>query len=150
MNNQSSKSVNNSVLPHGIKTAKTVEEFRKNLRKYFVCIKNEELYVRQKSGVKINELNCLSDLYEKVEFMDGTPRISVKVNPLKDLKEFMRETNQRFSTIGYFLDEKNFEIIDNQDDFMLDYNPLWIGIDNQIYREFFILTLGEFSGYSVD
>ena len=29
----------------------------------------------------------------------------------------------------------------------MDYEPKWIGLDNQIYREFFMLTLGEFSGY---
>lgn len=136
---------------HEIQTPKNVYEFRMNLKKYFVLMGKEEIYVQNpksgNGGIKINELNSLSDLYEKCL---GTPLISVKVHPKKDFKEFMNETNQIFSLNGYFKDEQNFEIIENQNDFMFNekYTPMWIGLDNQIYREFFILTLGDFSGYS--
>lgn len=134
-------------LPFGIKQPTTVGEFRNNLKKYFWII-GDELYVQQGSGIKINDLDSLTDLYDLIPYSSGTPEVSVKVNPIKDFTEFMIETNQVSSFNGYFLDENNYEIIKNQNDFLRNYNPKWIGIDNQIYREFFILTLGDFSGYS--
>lgn len=134
-----------------IQTPKNVVEFRKNLKKYFVLMGSEEIYVQNpksgNGGIKINTLNSLSDLYEKCI---GTPLVSVKVHPKKDFKEYMNETNQIFSLKGYFKDEQNFEVIENQIDFMFNkkYSPKWIDLDNKIYREFFMLTLGDFSGYT--
>jgi hypothetical protein len=136
---------------HKIQSPNNVVEFRKNLKKYFVLMGSEEIYVRNPKsgnvGIKINTLNSLSDLYEKCK---GTPLVSVKVHPKKDFKEYMNETNQIFSLKGYFKDEQNFEIIENQNDFMFNkkYSPMWIELDNKIYREFFMLTLGDFSGYT--
>jgi len=71
------------------------------------------------------------------------------INPIKDFKEYMLETNLFISMNGYFENEDNFEIIENQNDFLSNYNPLWIGINNKLYREFFYMTLGKFSGYSL-
>jgi len=59
----------------------------------------------------------------------------------------MLETNQFLSFDGYFMNETNYEIIENQFEFITQYSPMWIGIDNQIYREFLHLSLGDFSGY---
>ena len=60
----------------------------------------------------------------------------------------MNETNQIFSLNGYFMDENNYEIIEETETFLSDdYEPKWVGLDNKIYREFYNLTLGEFSGY---
>jgi len=134
---------------YNITTPKTVEGFRKNLKKYFVCIgeNNEELYTQMGSH-KISELNSLPDLYN-YPIEDGSPKISIKVNPIKDFKEYMLETNQFISMNGYFENEDNFEIIESQNDFLSNYNPLWIGINNKLYREFLFMTLGEFSGYSL-
>ena len=53
----------------------------------------------------------------------------------KDIKEFMRETNQIFSSNGLFENEEHFEIVEEQFEHK---NPKWVGIDNQIYREFSI------------
>lgn len=137
-------SVNNSNQPHGIKTPTTVEEFRNNLLKYFVCVE-DEVYLESGRGPKIDQMNSLMDLYG--ERPDIIPWVSVKVNPLKDFRKFMRETNQVTSINGYFLDERNYEIIESQNDYLMDYDVKWVGINNQLYREFFQLTLGEFSGY---
>ena len=134
---------------YNITTPTTVEGFRENLKKYFVCIggNKEELYT-QMSSHKISELNSLSDLYN-YPIEGGNPKISLKVNLINDFKEYMLETNQFTSMNGYFENEDNFEIIENQNDFMSNYNPIWIGINNKLYRSFLYMTLGEFSGYSL-
>ena len=133
----------NNNQPHQIQTPKTVEEFRNNLRKYFVCVK-DEVYLESGKGPKIDQMNSLLDLYGNSY---EVPWVSVKVNTLKDFREFMRETNQVTSMYGYFLDENNYEVIESQNDYLMDYDVKWVGIDNQLYREFFFLTLGAFSGY---
>ena len=134
-----------------MKTPTTVNEFRTNLKKYYVCVgKNgDELYVQncKKDRIRISELSSLDDLYKYSSSEYLTPQISPKVNPIKDFKLFMMETNQIFSMNGYFEDENNFEIIKDKLDFISNYNPKWIGLDNQLYREFYYLTLGEYSGY---
>jgi hypothetical protein len=144
--------VSNSNKPHNIQTPQNVEEFRNNLKKYFVCIdfgdNDEKLYVQNcdTDYISVNELNSLNDLYERSNHCN--PTLSPKVNPKKDFKEFMNETNQIFSFNGYFMDENNYEIIEETETFLSDdYEPKWVGLDNKIYREFYNLTLGEFSGY---
>ena len=49
-------------------------------------------------------------------------------------------------------DESRFKICDidsaeSHSEFMNTAKVMWIGLDNQIYRQFFIKTLGDFSGY---
>ena len=137
--------------PYGIKSPQNVEEFRNNLKKYFVCIgdNDDELYVQNcdTDGINVNELNSLSDLYQRCNTEYFNSMISPKVNPKKDFKEFMNETNQIFSLNGYFMDENNYEIIEDRGTFISDYEPRWVGLDNKIYREFYYLTLGKYSGY---
>ena len=144
--------VKKSNQPHGIKIPTTVEEFRQNLKKYYWSMGNKGLYVQQIGRpVKYDELNSLSDLYELVrkegrgdEIHNSKPLICPLIELTKDIKEFMRETNQIFSSNGLFENEEHFEIVEEQFEHK---NPKWVGIDNQIYREFFYLTLGKFSGY---
>ena len=117
-----------------VKTPKTVEEFRENLRKYYMCLgkdpKNlDELYIRGEHRVKIDELNSLDDLYK----FDPEPYIS----PLVDLD-------------GYEYKDKNYSIYESQRDFTDHGNPTWVKIDNQILREFYVKTLGDFSGFVTD
>ena len=50
-------------------------------------------------------------------------------------------------------DESRFKIYDidsveSHSEFMSNAKVMWIGLDNQIYRSFFIKTLGDFSGYN--
>ena len=53
--------MNNSNQPHNIQTPQNVEEFRNNLKKYFVCIgdNDDELYVQNCDSyrINVNELN---------------------------------------------------------------------------------------------
>jgi hypothetical protein len=145
MNNQNNLVMNNSNIKND-----NVNDFRNNLKKYFVTYGDDKLYVKPQNGmgfgVKFSELNSLSDLYDMMKGF-GTPTIIPKVILLKDINEFMIETNQIFSLNGYFDNENNFKIIENKDVFLKKYNPQWVKIDNQIYRDFFYLTLGQYSGY---
>ena len=143
--------VKNSNQPHQIKTPQTIEEFKTNLKKYYWSMGDEGLYVQQHSyGIKYDELNSLQDLYGIVNSKENpygvTPWICPKVELKKDIEEYMKETNQYLSCKGLFENEEHFVLIDNQFE---QKNPKWVGIDNQIWREFFYLTLGKFSGYEL-
>ena len=132
-----------------VKTPKTVEEFRENLRKYYMCLgkdpKNlDELYIRGEHRVKIDELNSLSDLYG----LHPEPMICPKVDwNMDDVHNHMDKTGQIMSCNGFFDDEKNYTLYESQMDHSKHGNPMWFKIDNQILREFFVKTLGDFSGY---
>ena len=45
-----------------VKEPKTVEQFRENLKKYYVCIR-DELYNNNGRDIDINQLNSMRDLY---------------------------------------------------------------------------------------
>lgn len=153
-NNKMNKT--NNELPHGIKTPESVKEFRKNLGKYFWTDggMGKKLYVQLPNGgsqfIDISKISSFSDIYEitKTGFSSGgsggSPCVSPKIDMEKDVSEFMSETKQFNSFYGYFDNEKNYNFISNQYDVK---NPKWVSLDNQIYREFFSLTLGEYCGY---
>ena len=131
-----------------VKTPKTVEEFRENLRKYYKCLgdpkKKDELYVRGEHRVKIDELNSLSDLYD----LHHEPMISPNVDwTMDDVHNHMDKTGQIMSCNGFWDDEKNYTLYESQMDHSRYGNPSSVKIDNQILREFFVKTLGDFSGY---
>jgi hypothetical protein len=129
-----------------------LKDFRNNLKKYYVTFGEDKLYVKPKNGqgfgIKLSDLSSISDLYEMMNGF-GTPTIIPKVVLKKDIQEFMIETNQIFSSIGYFKNDTNYQIIESKDEFLKKHTPTWIGIDNPIYREFFYLTLGKYSGYTM-
>ena len=134
-----------------VKTPKTVEEFRENLRKYYKCLgdpkKKDELFVQQhilSNRVKIDELNSLSDLYD----LHHEPMICPNVDwNMDDVYEHMDKTGQIVSSHGFFDDEKNYTLYESQMDHSRYGNPSSFKIDNQILREFYVKTLGDFSGY---
>ena len=134
-----------------VKTPKTVEEFRENLRKYYKCLgdpkKKDELFVQQhilSNRVKIDELNSLSDLYD----LHHEPMICPNVDwNMDDVYEHMDKTGQIVSSHGFFDDENNYTLYESQMDHSRYGNPSSFKIDNQILREFFVKTLGDFSGY---
>lgn len=136
--------------PYGIKTPTNVEEFRNNLKKYFMTIRSKDnyegLYVMgYNRGIDINELNCLDDLYRH----DRNPHIIPQVKLVKDLVEYMNEQEGLCNTSDYFYDEKNYKVYTNQLKFNRKVDWLWYGIDNPILQEFYYLTLGEFCGYEL-
>ncbi|MDA9354197.1 hypothetical protein N9R07_03030, partial [Flavobacteriaceae bacterium] len=105
------------------------------------------LYVRENDlPIKYDNLNSLSDLYDVIDnsWIFNPPSICPKMELVKDVTEYMNETNQDMSCYGLFDNEEHFELVENQ---LEQKNPQWVKIDNQIYREFFYLTLGKFSGY---
>ena len=140
-----------------IKTPKTVEEFRENLKKYFICTGNDwstrnELMVQGNNRVKIDELKSLSDLYRKCDGNNPmiVPYVEFDMNSITDKETMSMMWSRNFEEV--MKDESRFKIYDidsreSQSDFMSKSNAIWSGIDNQIYRQFYIKTLGDFSGY---
>ena len=131
--------------PYGINTPKSVEEFRKNLGKYFWTKGDEgkKIYVQFSNGKSdfydIDKISSFDDIYE----LDNRgpdygyqfpPSICPKMDFVKDKQEFMNQTNQTFSFNGYFLDEKNYNLVECQWD---GKDPSWSNLNNQIMREFF-------------
>ena len=53
------------------------------------------------------------------------------------------------SSSGYFQNEENFKVYENQEEFRVSGHMMWYGLDNQHLREFYYLTLGEFCGYEL-
>jgi|TARA_Y100000294_G_C8487049_1_gene309177 hypothetical protein len=139
-----------------IKTPTTVEEFRENLKKYYCCIgssfdKRNELFTGDTIGANIDDINSFSDLYSR-----GITRLV----PYVDFDVVTITPDEMCSSMGsrnfecVLQDKSRFKIhkIKNQkqhNSFMSSDKPKWVGLDNQIYREFFIKTLGKFSGYTV-
>ena len=139
---------------HKIETPKSVEEFRNNLGKYYWTNGDEgkELYVQPWYGnsmfIPIDEISSMDDL--RLLCPDDSMRfgsICPKIDMVKDGEEFMKETGQTFSFHGYFLDEKNYNLVESQWDCK---EPKWYTPDNQLMREFFVITLGDYSGYRME
>jgi hypothetical protein len=123
---------NNKIKFSEIKTPKTIDEFRENLRKYYVTSFNGNFLVEKKNEISIDEILSLGDLYKlsRNSGFFGTPTII----PMVDLS-FTGESN-------------DYSIYKNKSEFMNSGKSAWVGIDNQIYREFYVKTLGKFSGYA--
>ena len=129
-----------------IKTPETLEEFHENLRKYYVCSRGFLDVMNHWDKIKVESLKSLRDLYERCP--EQTPQIIPKVIwDMKDVEKHMNETGQYSSCDGFFDNEDNFKIYEDQKDFF-KHKVQWFTIDNQILREFYMKTLGEFSGYS--
>ena len=128
-----------------IKTPETLEEFHENLRKYYVCPRDFIYVMNHLDEIKVESLKSLSDLYERCP--EQTPMITPKVVfDMEDVTKHMEETDQVLSFHGFFDNEDNFKIYEDQKDFF-KHKVQWYTIDNQILREFYMKTLGEFSGY---
>ena len=140
-----------------IKTPKTVEEFRENLKKYFICTGNDwstrnELMLQGNNRVKIDELKSLSDLYSKCDSNNPmiVPYVEFDTNSITNDETIKNMFSRNFEDV--MKDESRFKIYDidtnlNHSEFMSKVDCMWYGIDNQIFRQFYIKTLGDFSGY---
>ena len=140
-----------------IKTPKTVEEFRENLKKYFICTGNDwstrnELMLQGNNRVKIDELKSLSDLYRKCDSNNPmiVPYVEFDTNSITNDETIKNMFSRNFEDV--MKDESRFKIYDidtnlNHSEFMSKVDCMWYGIDNQIFRQFYIKTLGDFSGY---
>jgi len=139
-----------------IKTPTTVEEFRENLKKYFICTgddwSNRNTLMVMGSDVKINELNSLEDLYalNTHETPSIAPYVDFDMNSISTDETIKNMFSRNFESV--MKDESRFKICDinsaeSHSEFMQNAKVMWYGIDNQIFRQFFVKTLGDFSGY---
>ena len=133
----------NTVKFKDIETPTTVEGFRKNLMKYYVC--HGRKLVVQGDLVSVDDLECLDDLYKITPQPMITPLVYYDRD---DVRKHMMKPNHFLSFEGLFEEDEFATIYENQQDFINSGIPSWVKIDNQILREFFWKTLGDFSGYS--
>jgi len=138
-----------------IKTPQTVDEFRENLKKYFVCIGKDREYLMTRGkthDIPVDTISSFSDLYNLGVKMI-TPSITVDVKKISNEDVFKNMFSRDFSSV--LSDEKRFPIyeLNSYEDvqkYIHNKNPMWFALDNQILRCFYAKTLGDFSGYSND
>ena len=61
--------------------------------------------------------------------------------------DYMMKNDQFFSCDGFFQNTRSCTIYTDQLQFIECDNVSWYTLDNQILREFYMKTLGSFSGY---
>ena len=135
--------------PYKIRKPHSREEFHENLEEYYICIYGMEdvcegLYV--KDGVNspqiipLDQIRNINQLYETM----SQPMILPKVT-----------LNNPYSGLDFWGKKKNYTLWDDQilpfmnnNEFLSKGKPMWIGLNNGLYRDFFVLTLGLYSGYN--
>jgi len=141
--------------PYGIKTPTNVEEFRENLIRYYVTITEDgkDSLVVRGMNIPLEEISSFRDIYiltKSGRYGDGSsPDIIPLMTPVKDIIDYLEETDQPSSSHGYFENQSNFNLWNNYREFRKHERPGWYSLDNQWLREFYIMTLGEFTGYSI-
>ena len=156
--------------PHGIQTPTSVRGFRENLKKYYfvvptntdvlgkqtkkmysvedIPITNLSLYVKygevDEQFIPLTDISSFNDLW--LEDKDE-PMIIPKMVMVKDKNDFMDETNQILSFNNFYSNENNFKIYETQEEFLTEGEPRWYFISSQLVREFYMMTLGDYSGY---
>lgn len=140
-----------------VETPTTVEEFRENLRRFFLKDGgSDNLMVMGRDSIPIESISSFSDIYSMTGTGFGGDGSSPSITPSVDfsmdtVREFMSKTGQVFSCVGFFEDEDNLDLYDVSEDqvgYITSFrNTKWYSLDNQIIREFFSKVLGEFSGY---
>ena len=130
-----------------IKTPTTVEGFRDNLVKYFLTQRGSGnlMVMGFLKGTPVENLNSLNDLYK----LHPQPNICPQVEfTWEDVEKHMDKTGQFISCHGFFDNEENYTIFEGETGFFKSCkNWTFYGIDNQVLRDFYMKTLGDFSGY---
>ena len=133
--------------PYNIETPETVGEFRGNLQKYYACIYNNAydgrivcngLYVntlvdRSPQIVPIDQISSFNDLANKIENPMIIPRVKIEKGYDWKCKK------------DYSLWDKNTQY----NDFFPEERPEWVTLENELWRPFYEMTLGDFSGYLI-
>ena len=138
-----------------IKTPTTLEEFRENLSRFFLKDggTNNLMVMGFPNSIPIEEISSFDDIYTITGMGFGGNGSSPSITPsidwsMDDVKDFMDRTGQFMSCTGFFENEDNFTLYDDQSEFVQNAeNVSWYTLDNQIIREFYSKVLGEFSGY---
>ena len=133
-----------------IEPPNTVEEFRENLKKYFCVIdgktkEDDQLYVQDEWDIKVKNLDSLGSLYSMTKH-DPPSIIPLVEWDMNDVSEYMEEKGLFNSSWGFFEETENYKIIESGVP-LTEWNCGWVTITNQILREYFVKTLGEFSGF---
>ena len=135
-----------------IETPTTVEEFRENLRKYCFIIKGKTkdldcLYVQDEWNIKIEDLDSMDSLYSMTT--NGSPSVIPMVEwNMNDVKDYMEE-NDLYHSWGFFEKTEKYKIIESGLPLM-EWNSSWVKVCDPILCEFFIKTLGNYSGYKLN
>jgi hypothetical protein len=158
-----------------IKTPTTVEEFRDNLLKYYFSI-GRDLYVNELDYINVDKINSMKDISDLMLKKYG--RIQFQITPLVIQTESWISFSKiygfdyllkgiRYVGMKWWLNPKNniiykrnlktevspmenFSYLSNKyGDGQFYWKPFFIeGNDN--FVEFYVKTLGEFSGYETD
>jgi hypothetical protein len=148
---------------HGIRKPETVEQFRENLVKYFYTYGEDDpqLGMSDHMDIPVNELTEFWDIL--VEPSLDIPEITPLIQLVEGMGDWYSSDPLRlYEGPGFFLNENNFKVpgtwdytstrewIDDRNPVGvgINRNPFWVGLDHKVYRDFFVLTLGEFSGYN--
>jgi hypothetical protein len=96
-----------------IKEPTSVEEFRKNLTRYYFSMGNE-IYTQELGYVNVNELECIQDLVDKIESEGYTTlNLTPKVIELEKWEKYVKK-NQIFTDV--FNPDMFYERFWNSDD----------------------------------
>ena len=135
-----------------IETPTTVEGFRENLVKYYLTVGDELLMVMGQNEIPIQKLESFGDIYKLTGTGFGGDGSSPRITPMVDFQmdavtDYMMKNDQFFSCDGFFQNTESCTIYTDQLQFIECDNVSWYTLDNQILREFYMKTLGSFSGY---
>ena len=105
------------------------------------------------NSIPIEEISSLDDIYTITGTGFGGDGSSPSITPtvdfsMDDVKDFMDRTGQVTTCNGFFENEDNFTLYDDQSEFVQNEdNVKFYTLDNQILRGFYTRVLGDFSGY---
>lgn len=147
----------------------TVEQFRDNLLKYYTsthcdergwCIIAFQQRLKGCYSVPVSKLNCLGDLYDQLGAGfsgDGTAPVLIPlITKTVGDDEYKKEAGLTFGVWGYYSNPDNFELVTDSELIngitegsvcLVEAGIEGAPIDSQHWREFFGMTLGEYSGY---
>jgi len=150
--------------PYGIKTPTNVDEFRENLKKYYMSFKEDgeyQLFTHQDvdEPIYISEISSVQDLIDR-GVTKITPLIGFKDNDvLPCLLEWVERTKEGrnftdFITngFGFFKDESNFELYKGFEELCKGTGgkPSWYSWESFPLIGFYYITLGRFCGWDFD
>jgi len=160
-----------------IVTPTTVEQFRDNLKKYYLnylnpetnqtCLNTRDSYYFDK-GINIDEISSLDDVYKKTKsgwYGSGKPFELISMCNISEKGlDYIEHSYPNIQTsIEYVMnDSKKTTLVElppvqnltpqNLREQLIstpiNFKLFWVKSDNLIYKTFFVKTLGKFSGYS--
>ena len=143
---------------------KNEKEFMTNLRMYYFGFKEtNELYVKSKGRssymIPYSKIKSFSDIYKITKSGFTGDGSSPQITPMIDISHIDKE---QFFFSGFtdkgsqmlmdqYMNAPGYNnLIPEERELFLDNEPQWVPLDNQIWRYFYIRSLGTFSGYATD